>query len=197
MFDQYKTEVRRFAKTQIADVLDSREPQLLAGIVSNLRVINGQRGRVALFQLDDGSEAMEAVVNEELLQKTRDVLKDDELVLVMAKAQADRFSGGVRLNVVQVWDLVEARCRFGKHLRLRVDHEAPSLISIVARFPPRKESTDMGVLLRGLSVRVQLERPQLTAEIDLGEDARFTPSEEALQAWQQLLQRPDAVEIVY
>jgi DNA polymerase III subunit alpha len=197
MFDQYKPEVRRFAKTQIADVLDSREPQLLAGIVSNLRVINGQRGRVALFQLDDGSEAMEAVVNEELLQKTRDVLKDDELVLVMAKAQTDRFSGGVRLNVVQVWDLVEARCRFGKHLRLRVDHEAPSLNSIIARYPPRKESTDMGVLLRGLSVRVQLERPQLTAEIDLGEDARFTPSEEALQAWQQLLQRPDAVEIVY
>ena len=48
-------EVRRFARRQIDDLIDTREPQLLAGIVSDFRVINGQRGKLALFKLDDKS----------------------------------------------------------------------------------------------------------------------------------------------
>jgi len=43
LFDQSADEVRRFARRRIADLMDSREPQLLAGIVSDLRVVNGQR----------------------------------------------------------------------------------------------------------------------------------------------------------
>jgi hypothetical protein len=113
LFDQSAAEVRRFAKVRLADVIDKREPMLLAGIVSDLRVVNGQRGRVAIFKLDDGSEAMEAVANEELLTANRELLKDDELVIVQGKVQPDRFSGGVRLNVQSVWDLAAARCRFG------------------------------------------------------------------------------------
>ena len=46
LFDQDEVEVRKFCRRRIADLIDSREPQLLAGIVSDLRVINGQRGRV-------------------------------------------------------------------------------------------------------------------------------------------------------
>ena len=45
LFDQSGDEVRRFARRKIADLLDSREPQVLAGIVGDLRVINGMRGR--------------------------------------------------------------------------------------------------------------------------------------------------------
>ena len=60
---------------------------------------------VAIFKLDDKTEAIEAVANEELLNANRDLLKDDELVIVQGKVQPDRFSGGLRLNVQQVWDL--------------------------------------------------------------------------------------------
>ena len=55
LFDQNETEVRQFCKRRIADLIDSREPQVLAGIVSDLRIINGQRGRVAIFKVDDKS----------------------------------------------------------------------------------------------------------------------------------------------
>ena len=41
LFDQSAAEVRRFAKVRLADVIDKREPMLLAGIVSDLRVVNG------------------------------------------------------------------------------------------------------------------------------------------------------------
>jgi hypothetical protein len=101
--------VRQFCKRRIADLIDSRDPQLLAGIVSDLRIINGQRGRVGIFKLDDKSEPIEAVANEELLDANKELLRDDELIIVQGKAQPDRFSGGLRLNVQQVWSLAGAR----------------------------------------------------------------------------------------
>ncbi|MGZ5204670.1 MAG: DNA polymerase III subunit alpha, partial [Caldimonas sp.] len=183
LFDQSAAEVRRFAKLRLADVLDSREPLLLAGIVSDLRVVNGQRGRVAIFQLDDASEAMEAVAHEELLAANRDLLKDDELVIVQGKVQPDRFSGGVRLNVQSVWDLAGARCRFGKYLRVEVNGSVPPVAEVLRDFPSRRVLTEHGELPQGLAVRLALLREHASGEIDLGDSARFYPSEAALARW--------------
>ena len=97
----------------VLDPGDDREPQLLAGIVSDLRVVNGARGRTAIFRLDDGSEYIEAVANEELYDANRERLREDELVIIQGKVQNDRFSGGLRLQCNVVWDLPAARSRFG------------------------------------------------------------------------------------
>jgi DNA polymerase-3 subunit alpha len=183
MFDQSAEEVRRFVKRKIADLIDTREPQLLAGIVSDLRIINGQRGRVAIFKLDDKSEPIESVVSEDLLNANKDLLKDDELLIVQGKVQPDRFSGGVRLNVTGLWDLPTARCRFGKYLRIAVNGSAPPVAALVRGHPVRRINTEEGVLSHGLSVRLQLQRANVTAEVDLGEDARFFPSDQALDEW--------------
>ncbi|RYF75480.1 MAG: DNA polymerase III subunit alpha, partial [Comamonadaceae bacterium] len=80
LFDEVEHEVRRFCKRQIEDLMDSREPQLIAGIVSGMRVINGQRGRLALFVLDDKSGSIEATADEAVMNANRHTLKDDELV---------------------------------------------------------------------------------------------------------------------
>jgi DNA polymerase-3 subunit alpha len=183
LFDQSAEEVRRFAKTRIADLIDSREPQLLAGIVNDLRVVNGQRGRVAIFKLDDNSEPIEAVVNEDVLNANKELLKDDELIIVQGKVQPDRFSGGVRLNVTQVWDLAAARCRFGKYLRVEVNGSVPPVAEVLRDFPSRRIATEQGELARGLTVRLRLLRERASAELDLGESARFYPTDAALDRW--------------
>jgi len=185
LFDQSADEVRLFAKRRIADLLDSREAQLLAGIVSDLRVVNGLRGRMALFRLDDKSEAIEAVATDELLQANRDLLKDDELVVVQGRVQPDRFSGGLRLNVAQVWDLAGARCRFGKYLRVEVNGAVPPVAAVLRDFPSRRIVTDHGNLPQGLTVRLRVHREQASAELDLGEAARFYPTDTALARWRE------------
>ena len=185
MFDQSADEVRQFARRCNADVLDSREPQLLAGIVSDLRVINGQRGRVAIFKLDDKSEPLEAVANEDLLNANKDLLKDDELIIVQGKLQPDRFSGGLRLTVQAVWDLPAARCRFGKYLRVEVNGSVPPVAEVLRSHPARRIATEHGDLPQGLCVRLLLQRDHATGELDLGESARFYPSDAALQCWRQ------------
>ena len=187
LFDAVEREVRLFAKRKIDDLIDSREPQLLAGIVSDLRIINGQRGKLAIFKLDDKSAVMEATADEAMINANRHLLKDDELIIVMAKMQADRFSGGYRLSIQQVWDLPSARCRFGKFLRVSVNGRAPEVARLVQDFPPQREMTEQGELLRGLPVRLKLERRgdkiAAAAELLLGEQAKFFPSDAALSSW--------------
>jgi len=187
LFDAVEHEVRQFARRKIDELIDSREPQLLAGIVSDIRVINGQRGKVAIFKLDDKSGVMEATADENLINSTRHILKEDELVIVMAKMQADRFSGGFRLKMEQIWDLPTARCRFGKYLHLAVNGRAPEIARIVKEFPAQRIVTDQGELLRGLSVRLSLSRQAegvaAQAQVQLGDQARFFPSDAALASW--------------
>ncbi|KQV97238.1 DNA polymerase III subunit alpha [Rhizobacter sp. Root1221] len=183
LFDQSGAEVRKFAKREIADLIDTREPQVLAGIVGDLRVINGQRGRVAIFKLDDKSESIEAVANEDLLNANKDLLKDDELIIVVGKAQPDRFSGGMRLNVQQVFDLATARCRFGKYLRVEVNGSVPPVAEVLREHPSRRIETEEGPITQGLPVRLVLHRDGASGELDLGDEGRFFPSDAALDRW--------------
>ena len=187
LFDEVAKEVRRFAKRELADLIDTREPQLLAGIISDFRVINGQRGRLGLFKFDDKSAVLDARADEALMNANKHLFKDDELVIIMAKAMPDRFSGGLQLNVSQIWSLEAARCRFGKYLRVAVNGRAPDVQRLVAEHPPKKELTEQGELLRGLGVRLSLRREgtgiAAAAELQLGDDAKFYPSDAALAGW--------------
>ena len=183
LFDEVEREVRHFARRPLAEVSDSREPMLLAGIVGDLRVINGQRGKVAIFKLDDKTATLEATADEALLNAHKVLLQDDELVIAQVLAQPDRFSGGLRLKVQQLYDLPTARCRFGKYLRVVVQDRLPDIAALVREFPPRHEATEQGDLVRALSVRVQLQRPTVRCEVQLGEVAQFFPSDAALASW--------------
>ena len=183
LFDEVDREVRNFVKTRIDDLMDSREPQLLAGIVSDMKAINGQRGRLMIFKLDDKSASIEATADEATMNAYRNTLRDDELVVVMGKVQNDRFSGGLRLSISQVWDLNQARCRFGKYLRVAVNGTLPDIARIVREHPARVETTEQGNLVRGLGVRLQVLREGANAEIELGDNAKFFPTDAALASW--------------
>ncbi len=196
LFDAWKEEVRRFARQPIADVVDSREPQLLAGIVTDPRTVNGQRGRVVIFKLDDGSEAIEAVASDDIFEAQRELAQEDQLVIVQGKLQPDRFSGGLRLNVTQVWDLAAARARFGRYLAVELNGGTPPVADVLRLWPARRVDSEHGPLVQGLGVRLRVRRPGVTAELDLGEEARFWPCDEALGRWRGMAQG-GAAQIVY
>ncbi len=196
LFDAWKDEVRCFARRAIADLVDSREPQLLAGIVSDARAVNGQRGRMLLFKLDDGSEAIDAMAPDEIFAERRDLMAEDQLLIVQGKLQLDRFAGGLRLNVTQVWDLAAARARFGRHLMVDVNGKAPPVADVLRLWPARRVEGEHGELTQGLPIRLRLRRPGAVAEIDLGDDARFWPCDEALGRWRNIA-HGGAARIVY
>jgi DNA polymerase-3 subunit alpha len=177
LFDEVAPEVRRFVKRSIADFLDTREPQLLAGIVTDLRIINGQRGRLALFKLDDKSASIDARADDALIEAHRDTLKDDGFIVIMGKVQYDRFSGGNQLSITQIWSLEEARCQFGKYLKMRIEPASGAILniaSILQEFPATS---------CGLGIRLTVQCHDVEAELQLGTKARFYPSNAALAVW--------------
>ena len=200
LFDEVETEVRQFAKRKIEDLIDSREPQLLAAILSDLRVINGNRGKLIIFKLDDKTDVLEASVDEVTFNANRNLLKDDELVIVQGTLQGASERFGRRFKVTQVWDLETARCKFGKYLRVAVNGSAPDISRLVRDFPPKREMSDQGELVRGLPVRLSLRRQNgaggATAELQLGEAAKFFPTDAALASWMAQADRGLA-QIVY
>jgi DNA polymerase-3 subunit alpha len=203
LFDEAESEVRRFAKQRIGDLKDSREPQVVAGIVSELRIINGARGRVAIFKLDDKSEVIEAVANQDTLDAHKDLLKDDELVVITGKVQNDRFSGGLRLTVQQVMGLAAARCKFARFVRLQAHGTQLPVAELLREFPARRvpaPQPDLPEGVQGLPLRVLVERrtPGLAAraELDLGDAARVFPSEQALLRCKELMPQASA-QVVY
>jgi DNA polymerase-3 subunit alpha len=222
LFDASGTEVRQFVSKSIAELEGSsegysREVVLLAGIVSDLRVINGQRGKLAIFKLDDKSAVMEATADEALINANKELLVDDSLIIVQAKVQPDRFSGGFRLSINKMWDLASARCRFGKYLAIKVKQNplndtsaghiqyglqgiSESMRSIMKDFPPKRELTDQGEFFKGLGIRFEVEKYGedlgATAQLQLGENARFFPSDAALASWYAAVDA-SALKLVY
>jgi DNA polymerase-3 subunit alpha len=200
LFDEVETEVRQFAKRKIEDLIDSRDPQLLAAILSDLRVINGNRGKLIIFKLDDKTDVLEASVDEATFNANRNLLKDDELVIVQGTLQGASERFGRRFKVTQVWDLETARCKFGKYLRVAVNGSAPDISRLVRDFPPRREMSDQGEISRGLPVRLSLRRQNsvggATAELHLGEAAKFFPTDAALASWMAQADK-GLVQIVY
>lgn len=199
LFDEVAQEVRRFVRTQIDELLDSREPQILAGIVSDFRVINGQRGKLGLFRLDDKSGVIEASADEALLNTYRNQLKEDEFVVMMGRLQLDHFSGGLRVKVQQVWDMAGARARFGKYLHVVVGDKSPEVPRLVQEFPPCREESEQGTVLHGLRVRMGVrcvaEQGAAVAELQLGDASRFYPTDAALAAWSAQVGTSSAVVI--
>ncbi|MEO6017829.1 MAG: DNA polymerase III subunit alpha [Polaromonas sp.] len=187
LFDEVEAEVRQFAKLKLEDLLDSREPRLLAAIVTDLRIINGNRGKVIIFKLDDKTDTLEASVDEATYNANKHLLKDDELVIVQGTLQGASERFGRRFKVTQVWDLETARCKFGKYLRVAVNGTAPDISRLVRDFPPRREMSEQGELVRGLPVRLSLRREadfgKVNADVVLGEGAKFFPTDAALASW--------------
>ncbi|MCA3252193.1 MAG: DNA polymerase III subunit alpha [Pseudomonadota bacterium] len=196
LFDAYRDEVRRFVRRPIAELTDSREPQLIAGIVGAVRFVPTARGRLCIFEVDDGSVALEVSIDEGSLGAQRALLQDEALVVLQGRAQPDRRGGALRFNVAAIWDLPAARARFGRYLAVDLADGVPPVADVLELWPARRVESEHGELRQGLAVRLRLQRRSASAEIDLGDGVRFWPCDEALGRWRAVA-RGGAATVMY
>lgn len=76
--------------------------------------------------------AMDASVEEGVVQAQhdRELLKDDEFVVLSGRLQLDHFSGGLRVKVQQLWSLADARCRFGRYVQVPLGGPATAPLTL-------------------------------------------------------------------
>ena len=124
LFHAYADEVRKFIRTRLSDLAPSREPRLMAGIISALRSQMTQRGRMMMVTLDDGGAQVEVTVYSETYEANRALFREDEFLAVQGKVSEDRFSGGLRITADKVMDIAATRASFVKALRLSMNGQA-------------------------------------------------------------------------
>lgn len=142
LFESYASEVRKFIRVKLADLAPAREPKLMAGIISGLRVQMTQRGRMVIVTLDDGSAQVEVTVYNEVYDLNRALFKEDEFLAVQGKVSEDRFSGGLRITAEKVMDIAATRAVFVKALRLSMNGQADAarLRELIAPFQQSEAS---------------------------------------------------------
>jgi len=120
MFDAYREETTHFIRQSLSKVTEGKD-QLIAGIITSARMLTGQRGRMMIATIDDGSAAMEVTLYSEVYEPNRSWLKEDELLIAKVNITPDKFSGGVRVVSEAVMDITGARMRFARNVHMFID----------------------------------------------------------------------------
>ena len=199
LFAGYETEVRRFARTPLAAVVPSREPQTVAGIVAACRTQMTRRGKMLIVTLDDASGQLEVTVFNPLFEAHRSHLREDELVIVTGVVKNDEFSGGMRMGADAILDLAMARARYARGLRLSMNgaSDATRLRQMLSayRAPRTDQKADEGCRIT-IAYRSAHVAPGAVCEIELGDSWRIVADDALVVGLGEWL-APENVRFIY
>ena len=120
MFDAYRDETAHFIRQSLSKITEGKD-QLIAGIITSARMLTGQRGRMMIATIDDGTAAIEVTLYSEVYEPNRSWLKEDELLVAKVNVTPDKFSGGMRIVSEAVMDITGARMRFARNVHVCID----------------------------------------------------------------------------
>ena len=190
-FAGYAAELAPIVRTTIASLAPRSERMLVAGIVTQLRVQSGRRGKMAFVTLDDGKGTAEITVWNEAFDAARPLLREDHLVVVEVKVMQrigeDGDAQSLRIVAENVFDLAAVRKRWAKRLTLSCNGNADAgrLAEILGPF--RAE---------GVPVTIHYENGRVAGDVDLPDDWRVNPDPALIDRLREWLQ-PTNVQIVY
>jgi DNA polymerase III subunit alpha len=177
-FEAYSKELRNIARTPLAKAFPKQEKQLLAGIITGVRVQMGKRGKMCFVTIDDASSSMDVMVFAEVFDANRHWLKEDQLVVVEGRVSEDRRSGeaeyigGLRTVADALFDLSEARKRYARRLAISLNGEADAA-KLMDSLRPYKQAGSIPV---AIEYTCGANRGRLT----LGEEWRVWPHEQLM-----------------
>jgi DNA polymerase III subunit alpha len=175
--DEYEDEVRKFAPTRIADLRgDMQGNQVVAGLIVASRTMKTRRGdTMAIIQLDDRSARMEVTVYGETYGEYRELLGNDQLVIVEGTVDFDDYSGGVGMRARSVRSLLQARQAYVSELTIEISHDM-----VDDRMAARIEQTLAGAGGGNCPVSLIYKQARNRARVRLGERWQVVPSDELL-----------------
>ena len=211
MFDAYREETSHFIRQSLAKITEGKD-QLIAGIVTSARMLTGQRGRMMIATIDDGSAALEVTLYSEVYEPNRSWLKEDELLVAKVNVTPDKFSGGMRIVSEAVMDITGARMRFARNVHVCLD-EAVDIRMLRSQIGPylmanRKRDPKFGTQAPSVNANDGVKGLMLTAAVTTSggaclmqfpEEMRIYPDDACLHSLNQLLtsKQKDPVQVQY
>ena len=185
----YQKEITAFVHGGLASLTPQEQPQIMAGVVTGIRMRMTARGRMAIVTLDDASSRIEIVVGNELLNQYPHFLKEDLLLIVEGRVSNDDFSGGLRVNARRLYDLVAARSAYASLLKISCNGQADAarLRELLSPYCKNAGSGDhANGERRGCAVKVEYHNAGAKVELMLGDPWRVELNDElltGLKAW--------------
>ncbi len=159
----YAEELAPLIRQPLSALQPKKEAVLLAGIVTAMRMQTSRRGKMAIVTIDDGGGSAEIVVFNETFDAARNLLREDQLVIVEAKIMQrngeDGQAQGLRIVAEAVHDLAAIRRRHAKLLRLACNGGADAARLAELLEPFRNGSCPIVVEYRNHGIVGELELP--------------------------------------
>ncbi len=190
LFSVYARDLAGFPLQPLAELQPAEHRMWLAGIVAEARTQMTRRGRMLMVKLDDGTAQIEISVYAEMLDRHRESIKEDALLLVQGKVQRDEFSGGLRVIAEELLDLAAVRRRYAARLRLDVNGQADAKRLMEMLAPYRSEGEGACLVL------VHYDNGAASCDIALGEAWKVRPDERLLSELSAWL-APENVRVVF
>jgi DNA polymerase III subunit alpha len=212
MFDAYRDETAHFIRQPLKKLTEGKD-QLIAGIITSARMLTGQRGRMMIATIDDGSAAVEVTLYSEVYEPNRSWLKEDEMLVAKVNVTPDKFSGGMRVVSEAVMDITGARMRFARNVHVCIDSGmdlkmlrsqiGPYLMTNRVRdpkmgaTPPAMPGSNDGV--KGLMLTAAVTTSGGACLMQFPEELRIYPDDACLHSLNQLLasKQKDPVQVQY
>jgi DNA polymerase III subunit alpha len=212
MFDAYRDETAHFIRQPLAKVAEGKD-QLIAGIITSARMLTGQRGRMMIATIDDGSAAIEVTLYSEVYEPNRSWLKEDEMLIAKVNVTPDKFSGGMRVVSEAVMDITGARMRFARNVHVCIDSaiDLKTLRSQIGPYlmtnrvrdpklgptPPAMPGSNDSV--KGLMLTAAVTTSGGACLMQFPEELRIYPDDACLHSLNQLLssKQKDPVQVQY
>jgi DNA polymerase-3 subunit alpha len=185
----YQKELAAFVHGGLASLTPQEQPQIMAGVVTSIRMRMTARGKMAIVTLDDASSRIEIVVGNELLNQNPHLLKEDLLLIVEGRVSNDDFSGGLRVNARRLYDLAAARSAYAGLLKISCNGQADAakLCELLSPYCKSGSSSDNpNGERRGCAVKVEYHNAGAKVELMLGDPWRVELHDEllmGLKAW--------------
>ena len=134
-FKTFQREIKDFIKIRLNQLDAQKSGQLIAGIISSVRIQMTRRGRMCIISLDDNQTKIELVVFDELFDQNRAWLKEDTLLVAAVKTTRYRrdddeeSSDTLRITAEELYSLANARSHYAKQIIISCDAASLSPLS--------------------------------------------------------------------
>ncbi|MAZ40033.1 MAG: DNA polymerase III subunit alpha [Legionellales bacterium] len=189
---QYQTELNAIITSKIGQLNVTHEQSVvIAGLVVSMRSMLTKRGdRMAFIALDDQSGRMEIAIFSDVFLECRELLSNDQIIIVQGDVSHDEYTGGLRMSARKIMSLEQARLVFAKALKIQLHIDQFGEIQLQnLKQCINKHAGRMPIIC-------QYSNYDATAEMTLDKAFRIKPCNEALEELQNLFGN-EAVSFIY
>lgn len=179
--EQYAIELKSLVTAQLVE-LRNVERGRIAGLVSQIRILNSKRGKMAAVTLDDGTARMEVMIYAELYQNKRELLEKDQILIIEGEIKEDDYSG-YSMVATEILTIEKVRETYAKRLDIIISQIQAYNAEITRVLFATIQSHQPG----NCQIRICYQHPEARVELFLGSNWQVKLNITLLEQIQHLL----------